>query len=69
MMRETLDVVESDNKIKIKQKPVEKKKRETKKDEKKSYESIHVVKVDLNKFLEKDLEEEILDIKGTGEII
>ena len=40
-----------------------------KKDEKKSYESIHVVKVDLNKFLEKDLEEEILDIKGTGEII
>jgi hypothetical protein len=36
MMRETLDVVESDNKIKIKQKPVEKKKRETKKDEKKS---------------------------------
>jgi len=37
-----------------------------KKDEKKSYESIQVVKVDLNKFLEEDLEEEVLKLKGTG---
>lgn len=36
MMRDTLDVTETDKKIKIKQRPVEKKKRETKKDEKKS---------------------------------
>lgn len=36
MMRDTLDVTETDKKIKIKQRPVEKKKRETKKDENKS---------------------------------
>ena len=40
-----------------------------KNDEKKSNESIQAVGVNLNKFLEKDLEEEVLDIKGTGEII
>jgi hypothetical protein len=41
-----------------------------KKDEKKSYESIQVVKVDLNKFLEEDLEEEVLKLNhGRKEIM
>ena len=40
-----------------------------KKDEKKSHDAISVVRVELNKFLEKDLDEEVLEIKGTEEIM
>ena len=40
-----------------------------KKDEKKSHDAVSVVRVKLNKFLEKDLDEEVLDIKGTEEIM